>query len=305
MAKPSKPRRFDPATTETLRKAEKALGYRFRDGEHLLEALTHRSSLAEYGRSRSRQSAEERKVADSQAVVGQRWNERLEFLGDSVLGLVISTHLMDRAENMAEGDLSKIRAAIVNEASLAGIARRIGLGDWLRLGLGEQKSGGANKDSLLADALEAAIGAVYRDGGFAEAFRVVTALCQEELSQDPGHLLAPDYKTLLQELLQESHRRTPTYVVVREDGVDHRKEFVMEVRLDDRVLGHGNGVSKKKAAQMAAKAALTLLHEQSKRSPRKRAVTAGQSDSEPTNSSIASAPKAASQSLSTPGGGAP
>jgi len=235
--------RLSGRTSDPLRAFEKTLGYRFKQRKYLTEALTHRSAVAELSRDGA----------------STPWNERLEFLGDAVLSLAISTELMDRGQHLPEGDLSRIRASLVNEAMLARLARKVQIGDYLVLGAGERKSGGAAKDSLLADALEAVIAAIYRDAGFDAAAKVVKRLFGDEMTGDVSQILMPDYKTLLQELAQEQHKVTPTYEVVTAEGPEHRKEFTIVVRIKDQVLGEGRGISKKKAAQAAAKAALDRL----------------------------------------------
>lgn len=191
---------------------------------------------------------------------GLPWNERLEFLGDAVLGLVISTALMVRQELFAEGDLSRIRASLVNEESLAGVAQEIELGGCMLLGKGELRNASEVRRSLLADALEALIGAVYEDGGFEQAGRVVNRLFASRLVGTLSPLLQRDYKTMLQEFTQEKFQVVPTYRVVQETGPDHAKEFLVEVDVNGKVKGRGVGDSKKRASQWAAKEALGVLH---------------------------------------------
>ncbi|MEY4632141.1 MAG: hypothetical protein RIQ81_2261 [Pseudomonadota bacterium] len=220
---------------------EKSIGYSFKQRDLLVEALTHSSA-----------------GMDSTMPVNpaRRWNERLEFLGDAVLSLGISTRLFAREELFKEGDLSRIRAALVNEGFLAGIARRLRLGDEIQLGRGERKAGLAEQDSILADALEAVLGAVYLDGGFDAARFVVDRLFQEELEGRLAHLVGRDFKTELQELVQGLHKERPEYVVVGEEGPPHARTFTVSVSVLGREMGQGCGVSKKAASQMAAQAAL-------------------------------------------------
>lgn len=235
-------RRIWSAEPQALLALERKIGYTFSRRDLLYEAMTHRS------------------MAGSLPVRNDRpaWNERLEFLGDAVLGLVISTLLCARDELFAEGDLSRIRASLVNEDALAEIGGHLGIGEALLLGKGERKFGRV-KRSLLADALEALIGAVYEDGGFEAASIVVQSLFKSRVSGTLSHLLVRDYKTRLQELTQERFQEVPTYRVAEERGPDHAKEFRVEVFLRGNILGYGVGDSKKRAAQMAAKQACVAL----------------------------------------------
>lgn len=187
------------------------------------------------------------------------WNERLEFLGDAVLGLAVSRRLMERGEELAEGDLSRIRAALVNEESLAELARELDIGSYLVLGKGAAQSGGRGRDSLLADALEALVGAVFVDGGFDAADRLVGRIFAAALAGELRLLVQTDFKTMLQELTQDKLKTTPTYEVAMENGPDHDKVFEVRVLLDGRELGRGKGASKKRASQVAARHALDQL----------------------------------------------
>ena len=191
------------------------------------------------------------------------WNERLEFLGDAVLGLAVSRRLMERTEEFAEGELSRLRAGLVNEAALAALARRIGLGPFLIMGRGAELGLGRERDSILADAVEALIGAVFRDAGFAAADQAVGRLFGATLSDDgEGALIGlgdADYKTMLQEIVQEELKVTPTYAVVAASGPDHEKRFEVRVMIGERELGRGAGASKKRASQDAARVALGTL----------------------------------------------
>lgn len=215
--------------------------YRFTNPSLLIEALTHKSYVNER--------------RDS----GRKHNEVLEFLGDAVLSLIISDYLARRYPELSEGALSKLKAKLVSEAPLANAARRLDLGARLNLGRGEELSNGRDKASLLADALEAVIAAVYLDGGF-EASRNFTleALTDElryidVLQEKPG---GDDYKTRFQEWCQKKYELLPRYVIVRETGPDHQKLFEVEVQVNDRVFGIGQGHSKKEAEQEAAQRAL-------------------------------------------------
>lgn len=217
---------------------EERLGYRFRDEELLTLAVTHRSWANEQGT--------------------DEHYERLEFLGDAVLGLVAGQWLFRTLPHLPEGELSKKKAVLVSKPALAAHARRLGLGELLRLGVGEERSGGRKKASLLADSLEAVFGAVYLDGGFDAARDVVrefVAHAHETREQE----LPVDAKTRLQELTQARGLDLPEYRLVAEEGPDHEKEFQVECRVDGDVVGAGAGRSKKLAEQRAATAALDAL----------------------------------------------
>jgi len=230
--------------TDGLDEIQHRLGYRFRRPRLLREALTHKSYLNE---------AKE---------TGELDNERLEFLGDAVLDLVVSQHLLSAFPDAAEGELSKLRARLVNEKTLARVARRIGLGELLRLGRGETKTQGRNKPSLLADALEAVLAGVYLDGGLDAAAASVRAAFSEELASCDRSLLARgDFKTDLQEVCQREFEMLPHYQMIREAGPDHEKLFEVEILIRGERYGIGVGTSKKEAEQMAAKHALEKLRE--------------------------------------------
>jgi ribonuclease-3 len=231
------------ATTTTSRLAgnaqalAKRLGITLRRPELMREALRHKSSQQE---------------------LGQASNERLEFLGDAVLGLTVAGYLHRSHPELAEGKLTKVKAVAVSEPVLAQVAREINLGAYLTLAKGEEQSGGRNRSSLLADALEAVIAAIYLDRGIILARKVTLALLREHLLAIERAEHEPDYKTLLQEKIQELHRKPPSYYVVGESGPDHDRTFVAEARLAGRVLGKGTGKSKKQAEQAAARVALGL-----------------------------------------------
>lgn len=228
-----------------LEKLQEALRYRFSDPNLLVRALVHRSYVHE---------------SASSSLVD---NETLEFLGDSVLGLAISHLLFERFPDYREGDLSRIRSSIVNERELAKQAQELGLGSCLLLGKGEELTGGRSKPSLLADTLEALLGAVYLDGGLGAVLGIVARLFEPYFSaghlEDPLRSLDKDYKTQLQELTQARFRLTPTYSLVKEEGPDHDKRFLMEVVLGDKVIERGSGKTKKGAQQEAARRALAKL----------------------------------------------
>ena len=217
------------------------LDYRFHNPRLLEEALTHKSY-----------------VNEQRPPTGTD-NERLEFLGDAVLSLVVSEQLAILLPHSPEGALSKHKARLVSESMLADVARRLKLGSCLRLGRGEELSKGREKDSLLADAVEAVIAAVHLDGGLEASRGVVARLFQQELSQVASQRHRPgenDYKTQVQEWCQRRFDSLPSYAVVRESGPDHDKLFEVEVSVNGEVVGRGTGRSKKEAEQSAAKQAL-------------------------------------------------
>jgi ribonuclease-3 len=220
---------------------ERVIGYHFTRPRLLEEALTHKSFVNEHKSGNRRQ------------------NERLEFLGDAVLSLVISEHLAATLPHSTEGALSKLKARLVSESSLAKAARQLKLGTVLRLGKGEELSKGREKHSLLANALEALIAAIYLDGGLEATRDFMMRVFGEELHQIQqlnGESESDDYKTRLQELCQKRYDALPSYVTVRESGPDHRKTFEVELLVCGEVKGHGCGFSKKEAEQMAAREAL-------------------------------------------------
>jgi len=232
------------ADTPPLVALEELIGHRFSDTMLLECALRHRSW-----------------VKDGNHPVNLEDNERLEFLGDAVLGMVVTERLY-RLSRSAEGRLTRARALLVRRETLARHARSLGLGDFVRLGRGERSSGGANKDSILADVLEAVIGATYLDGGLEAAGEFVGRLFAEDLSRraQDGDLLAPrDARTELQESLQAAGRGTPSYRLAASSGPDHAPTWTMEVVLDDELLGTGEGSSKQDAARCAAARALEAL----------------------------------------------
>ena len=220
---------------------QSALDYQFGNARLLEEALTHKSYVNE------------------QRTVVCTDNERLEFLGDAVLSLVVSEQLIALLPQSPEGALSKHKARLVSESILAGVAKRLMLGPCLRLGRGEELSKGREKESLLADAVEAVIAAVHLDGGLEASRRVVARLFGQEFSQVASQRHRPgedDYKTQVQEWCQRRFDSLPSYSVVRESGPDHDKLFEVEVSVNGEVVGRGTGRSKKEAEQSAAKQAL-------------------------------------------------
>jgi ribonuclease-3 len=222
-----------------IKDLEAAIGYKFKNITLLQNALTHSSYANEYFR-------------DS-----LKSNERLEFLGDSVLGMVVAEHLYKTFPDRLEGDLTRMRADMVCEASLARIAEKINLGQYLLLGHGEEQSGGRNRPSILADAVESVLAACFLDGGMAAArsFIETFVLCNVPQSK----LRNVDYKTALQELVQQKKNQQISYQLVGEEGPDHNKSFWVEVTLNGTVVGKGTGSSKKRAEQDAARIAMETL----------------------------------------------
>lgn len=219
---------------------EAVLGYTFRDRTLLETALRHASWCNEQGR---RVAEEQGKPLDD--------NQRLEFLGDAVLSLTVSQRLMFRFPTAHEGDLSVTRAQVVSEEGLSDVARKLGFGDWILLGKGEEKSGGRGKAKILADAFEAIVAAVYLDGGFAAANELVERLLTDRINAAEIKNFY-DFKTRLQETSQARLKATPTYRVVQELGPDHDKRFVVAVTIGNDEWARAVGKSKKEAEQMAA-----------------------------------------------------
>jgi ribonuclease III len=227
----------DPASS-----LEARIGFSLPDRAVALAALTHKSYVNEH--------RDEEGLQD---------NERLEFLGDAVIDLAVSHRLMERFPAAREGDLSKMRAAVVDEQGLAEMARALGLGELLRLGRGEELTGGREKASLLADAMEAVVAAVYLAGGLDAVLGLVDRFLGEAFARATAGTLDRDFKTQLQELAQSRLRATPRYRVIAEHGPDHLKTFEVETDLRGEVVGRGAGRSKKDAEQAAAKLALDAL----------------------------------------------
>ncbi len=222
---------------------EEKIGYEFRDKSYLNTALTHSSYSNEL-------------KARGENVMH---NERLEFLGDSVLSLVASVYLYKENRNMFEGDLTKIRAGIVCETALFDYANEIGLGDYLYLGHGEEVSGGRKRRSTLADAFEALLAAIYLDGGFEKARKFVLPFLVNAAEKLIREGSSEDYKTLLQKFVQQNKGDILEYIMTDEYGPSHKKTFEYDVKLNNNVIGSGKGSSKRDAEQEAAKQALILF----------------------------------------------
>ena len=226
-----------------VRELEEKIGYHFQDKTYLLTALTHSSYANEHK--------------------GEcKYNERLEFLGDSVLGVVVADYLFKHRPDLPEGDLTKIRSSLVCEKALCGYSRQMGVGDHLRLSHGEQNSGGRSRPSILADAFEALIAAVYMDAGeehgMEEARKFILRYVLPALKSAKPRAFR-DFKTVLQEIIQQNPEERLEYVLTGESGPDHNKHFTVEVHLNSNVIGKGGGRSKKEAEQQAAREALELM----------------------------------------------
>ncbi len=214
---------------------ERQLGYVFNDKQLIIEALTHRSFKKPYN------------------------NERLEFLGDAVLDLIVGEYLYNKFKDSDEGTLSKIRASLVNESGFALLAKVLNLGKYIYLSLAEENNEGRTKPSLLSNAFEAIIGAIYIEGGLATARDIVIKLLEECYPTIDLQTLSRDYKTALQELTQAKYGVTPDYELVRAFGPDHKKEFEISLTLNGKEIATAQGKSKKEAQQKAAQSALDIL----------------------------------------------
>jgi len=232
----------DSVPPKSLHDLEDLLGYHFKNQDLLLQALTHRSYVNENEAERVRN------------------NESLEFLGDSVLGFIISSRIFENHPELTEGELSKIKAFLVSAANLVRLAEKIRLGDFIRLSRGEEKTGGRTKRAIVVDAFEAIVGALYLDGGVEAASDFVGRQIGEFLALlDLKQLTYGDFKSALQEQLHNLGRPEPVYRVVNEFGPDHRKTFVVQVIIHGEVVAESSGRTKKEAQQSAARLALETL----------------------------------------------
>jgi len=230
---------------------EARLGYTFSQRAWLDQALTHRSL----------------RVPD-EAHLGAPDNERLEFLGDAVLGFLVSDALYQLFPGLSEGKLSRVRSNLVNRRSLGRLARRLELGRYLRLGPGEEKTGGRQKQAILANAVEALVAAIYRDGGVEAARRFLDEFLLRDLRENgPEPLTRSDYKSAVQEYLQARHLPPARYLLAGAQGPDHQKMFTVELWVGQECLARGEGASKKTAEQQAARRALSHLHAESETEP--------------------------------------
>lgn len=230
------PNNMKGSKTVNMTDFEKKIGYKFKNTALLDRALTHSSYANENGTGLD--------------------NERLEFLGDSVLGFITAEYLFEHYKSNPEGELTKKRAYAVCEKTLFGYAEKIGLGDMIKLGKGEEHTGGRHRPSVVSDAFEALLAAVYLDGGIEEAKKFVLPFIKTASGTQP---VFKDYKSILQEVLQQNPTEKFEYIVTGESGPDHNKQFTVEVHLNSNVIGKGVGSSKKRAEQEAARSALELM----------------------------------------------
>ncbi len=222
-----------------MKSLEKRIGYNYKNISYLEIALTHSSYANEVRH-------------------GTKSNERLEFLGDAVLSIVVSDYIFNHCPNLPEGELSKLRASLVCEKSLCRFSKELGVGDYLKLSKGERNLKGQERPSILADAFEAIIASIYLDGGMEEAKKFILSFVEPEI-KNPRPKAFKDYKTNLQEIIQKNPEEHLEYVLTGEEGPDHDKHFFVEVHLNSNVIGKGGGRSKKEAEQQAAREALELM----------------------------------------------
>ncbi|MBO5575138.1 MAG: ribonuclease III [Ruminococcus sp.] len=224
---------------EKLKQFQQVIGYKFKNEKLLYEALSH-SSFAN----------ESKKQRNS--------NERLEFLGDSVLSVIVSDYIFEHLKHLPEGELTKLRASLVCEKALFDFSKKIDLGNYIFLGKGEELTGGRERPSIVSDAFEAVIAAIYLDGGMKSAAKYVLSFIPEDIK--PHSVVSfVDYKTALQEIIQKNPEEKVEYVLSDETGPDHDKKFTVQVMLNSNIIGTGVGRSKKAAEQNAAKEALALM----------------------------------------------
>lgn len=221
-----------------INKIEESIGYKFKNKDLLINALTHTS----YAHENNKES-----------------NEKLEFLGDSILEFVSSEYIYNKYPNLQEGEMTKVRATVVCEESLYKIAKSHGFGEFLFLGRSEVKTGGKNRPAILADSVEAVIAAIYLDGGLQEADKFIIENLDKEIEKATKHVGDKDYKTVLQEKLQEHGEVKIEYEIINETGPDHDKYFEAQVKCNGKILAQGKGKSKKEAHMHAAKKALENL----------------------------------------------
>lgn len=223
-----------------INKLQSILKIKFRNKSLLNRALTHRSYLNEAG-------------------PGARDNERLEYLGDSVLALVVNEYLFKRFEKYPEGDLAKIKSAVVSEATLFKVARELNLGSFLLMGKGEELSGGRARPSILANSLEAVIGALYLDSGLKDCKKLVLSLLKSDIERIDSMESYRDPKTTLQEYVQKKYRERPLYEIIAESGPDHQKQFTVRLVVAGKSIAEGTGASKRGAEMEAARKALDII----------------------------------------------
>jgi ribonuclease-3 len=231
------------SSSDDLSSLENSLGYTFKKKSRLKEALTHKS----YAHEKSKEHTS--------------FNERVEFLGDAVLELIISEYLFTSHPEYTEADLSRIKAYAVQESTLAQISKELDIGAYLLLGKGEEMTGGRKKDSLLADAFEAILAAIYLDGGYKKAKEFTLGLLSSKIDELAETNFIFDFKTKLQEVAQAQFGVLPKYVIHKEEGPEHKKTFEVKVFIKDNFLGTGKGKTKKAAAQKAAEKGLNKIKE--------------------------------------------
>lgn len=224
--------------TSDIKKFQEIIGYKFKNEKLLIEALSHSSYANENKKTR-------------------KSNERLEFLGDSVLSIVVSKHIFNDYKHLPEGELTKLRASLVCEKALYEFSKKIHLGKYILLGKGEEHTGGRERPSILADAFEAVIASIYLDGGFEPVEKYILGFIPKDIIHKQP--VFNDFKTVLQEVIQKNPEEKVEYILVDEKGPDHDKAFIVNVCLNSNVIGKGIGKSKKEAEQMAAKEALELM----------------------------------------------
>lgn len=224
---------------ETIKEFQEKIGYKFKNEKLIIEALSHSSYANECKKQRKN-------------------NERLEFLGDSVLSVIVSNYIFEHFKHLPEGELTKLRASLVCEQALFDFSKKINLGKYIFLGKGEEITGGRERPSIVSDAFEAVIAAIYLDGGLKVASKYVLSFIPEDVK--PHSVVSfVDYKTALQEIIQKNPEEKVEYVLTDESGPDHDKKFTVNVMLNSNVIGTGIGKSKKSAEQNAAKEALSLM----------------------------------------------
>lgn len=221
-----------------IKKFQEIIGYTYKDEKLLVEALSHSSYVNENKKHR-------------------KSNERLEFLGDSVLSIVVSKHIFNNYKSLPEGELTKLRASLVCEKALYEFSKKIHLGEYILLGKGEENTGGRERPSIVSDAFEAVIASIYLDGGFEPVEKYILSFIPKDIIHRQP--VFNDFKTVLQEVVQKNPEEKVEYVLVDERGPEHNKKFTINVVLNSNVIGKGTGKSKKEAEQMAAKEALELM----------------------------------------------
>ncbi|MCX8027135.1 MAG: ribonuclease III [Thermodesulfovibrionales bacterium] len=232
---------MDVLSLENIQEIERALGYHFKDISLLKTALTHKSKHFE------------------DPVSYKQFNERLEFLGDAVLSLCISECLFSNPKNFTESQMSKMKSYLVKESVLHEIAQRLNLGKYIVLGKGEESTGGRQKKSILADTVEAVIGAIFIDSSYENAKGLVVGIFQEKITNVINKKEGRDYKSELQEVCQSRFNLLPVYLVIKQEGEEHKKIFTVEVCINGKVMGRGIGKTKKEAESSSAKEALSRL----------------------------------------------